>query len=146
MNCQSLPMPARRTLFAAAVCAFPLLAVTGFQAAAATTGSKQPAQISATAGELVNVKTGKDMWGREQAVQRPVASITKVMTALVVIRAGDLRRRIRITQADVDYVQYYGLSNAGLHAGDILTARALLYAMLLPSVPPPVTPPFAVGG
>ena len=92
-----------------------------------------PAGVSAAAGELVNVKSGRDLWGREQAGQRPIASLTKVMTALVVIKAGHLSRRIRITQAEVDYVIDYHLSNAGLHAGDILSARNLLYAMLLPS-------------
>jgi D-alanyl-D-alanine carboxypeptidase (penicillin-binding protein 5/6) len=55
------------------------------------------------------------------------------MTALVVIRAGDLRRRIRISSADVEYAASHDASNAGLHAGDILTARALLSALLLPS-------------
>jgi len=92
-----------------------------------------PAGISAVAGELVNAGTGKAMWARRAAVQRPIASLTKVMTALVVIRAGHLRRRITITRAEVRYVQTYGASNAGLRAGDILTARALLYGMLLPS-------------
>ncbi len=89
--------------------------------------------INAAAGELVNPQDGKDLWGREQAVQRPIASLTKVMTALVVARAGDLGRRIRITRAEVDYVREFHASNAGLIAGDILSARNLLYAMLLPS-------------
>jgi serine-type D-Ala-D-Ala carboxypeptidase (penicillin-binding protein 5/6) len=92
-----------------------------------------PGYVSAAAGELVNVKTGKEVWAREQAGQRPVASLTKVMTALVVVRAGHLSRRIRITPAEVDYVATYDLSNAGLHAGDVLSARDLLYGMLLPS-------------
>ncbi len=89
--------------------------------------------ISAVAGELVNPASGRDIWGREQAIERPIASLTKVMTALVVIRAGDLRRRIRITDAEVDYVAEFHASSAGLHPGDILSARNLLYAMLLPS-------------
>jgi D-alanyl-D-alanine carboxypeptidase (penicillin-binding protein 5/6) len=95
--------------------------------------SRGPTGISAVAGELVNVRTRTDMWARRAAIQRPIASLTKVMTALVVIRAGHLRRRITITQAEVNYVQTYGASNAGLRAGDILTARELLYGMLLPS-------------
>jgi D-alanyl-D-alanine carboxypeptidase (penicillin-binding protein 5/6) len=89
--------------------------------------------VIAAAGELVNARTGKDLWGRDQAGQRPIASLTKVMTALVVVRAGDLGRRIRITQAEVNFVAANDASNAGLHAGDILSARALLYGMLLPS-------------
>ncbi len=96
-------------------------------------GSHHSVWIRAAAGELVSVASGRELWGREQAVQRPIASMTKMMTALVVLRAGRLGRRITITQAEVNYVRQNGLSNAGLHAGDILTARALLYAMLLPS-------------
>ena len=54
------------------------------------------------------------------------------MTALVVVRSGDLRRRIRITQADEAYLGCC-IQGAGLNVGDVLTARQLLYAMLLPS-------------
>ncbi|HEY3907918.1 MAG TPA: D-alanyl-D-alanine carboxypeptidase [Streptosporangiaceae bacterium] len=105
-------------------------AATAKAAAAARPAS---AHVDAAAGELINLSAHKELWGREQKAQRPVASITKVMTALVVIRAGDLRRRIRISSADVEYAASHDASNAGLHAGDVLTARALLYAMLLPS-------------
>lgn len=131
--------PRRSLAVCAAICAAsslaPLVSVPSAQAAASGTGHARSrvASVSAAAGMMVNVRTGKDLWGREQAVQRPIASLTKVMTALVVIRAGHLRRRIRITEAEVNYVQTYGASNAGLHAGDILTARQLLYATLLPS-------------
>jgi serine-type D-Ala-D-Ala carboxypeptidase (penicillin-binding protein 5/6) len=129
-------MPRSRRSYAAAAAALSawslsavLLAAPSAQAAP----ESQPTGVRAVAGELVNVRTGKDLWARQEAIQRPIASLTKVMTALVVIRAGYLRRRITITQAEVNYVQTYGASNAGLHAGDILTARALLYGMLLPS-------------
>ncbi len=55
------------------------------------------------------------------------------MTALVVAKAGALNRRIRITAADVEYAREHNATTAGLRAGDVLTARQLLYAMLLPS-------------
>lgn len=92
-----------------------------------------PAGIAAVAAELANGRSGHQLWGRRQYTSRPIASLTKVMTALVVIRAGHLGRYIRISQADVDYVTNNGTSSAGLHAGDVLTARQLLYATLLPS-------------
>jgi D-alanyl-D-alanine carboxypeptidase (penicillin-binding protein 5/6) len=131
--------PRRLLAICVATCASSLLvafvaaAPAGAARSAPATSHRRFPAISAVAGMLVNVGTGKDLWGREQAGRRPIASITKVMTALVVIRAGHLRRRIKITQAEVNYVQTYGASNAGLHAGDILTARQLLYATLLPS-------------
>jgi|SRR6266487_1271096 len=92
-----------------------------------------PAGIAAVAAELANGTTGRQLWGRRQYSARPIASLTKVMTALVVIKAGHLGRYITITRADVDYVTSNGTSTAGLHAGDVITARQLLYAMLLPS-------------
>jgi serine-type D-Ala-D-Ala carboxypeptidase (penicillin-binding protein 5/6) len=98
----------------------------------ATTGHP-PRDIAARAGELANALTGRQLWGRRQYSQRPIASITKVMTALVVVRSGDLDRRIRITAADERYARNHNETSAGLRPGDILTAGQLLYAMLLPS-------------
>ena len=62
-----------------------------------------------------------------------MASITKVMTALVVIRAGDLSRKITVPSAVVGYVAEHDASNAGLRPGDTLTAAQLLEGLLLPS-------------
>lgn len=125
-------MPAIRAAIAAtaAMSAFLAPATLGSAAAAVRPAS---AHVGAAAGELISLTSHKELWGREQKVARPIASITKVMTALVVIRAGNLGRRIRISSFDVEYAAEHNASNAGLHAGDILTARALLYAMLLPS-------------
>jgi D-alanyl-D-alanine carboxypeptidase (penicillin-binding protein 5/6) len=92
-----------------------------------------PTGISARGAELINVASGGRLWGRNENARRPMASITKVMTALVVIRAGDLERKIRITSAVPAYVREHGAGSAGLRAGDVLTARQLLEAMLLPS-------------
>jgi D-alanyl-D-alanine carboxypeptidase (penicillin-binding protein 5/6) len=94
--------------------------------------SPPPPWIAAAAAELVNVTTGRELFGREQNVVRSIASLTKVMTALVVINSGHLNRRIMITWADENYLGCC-IQGAGLIPGDILTARQLLYAMLLPS-------------
>jgi D-alanyl-D-alanine carboxypeptidase (penicillin-binding protein 5/6) len=84
-------------------------------------------------GELVDLSHGTLLWSQDANVPRPMGSITKVMTALVVLRAGNLGREITVTQAAVRYAQKDGASSAGLIAGDVLTARQLLEAMLLPS-------------
>ncbi len=90
--------------------------------------------VSLRAGELVNASTGQVLWSKGGVdIHRPMGSITKVMTALLVLRAGDLNRKIKVTQAAVDYVEKDGASSAGLIAGDVLTARQLLEAMLIPS-------------
>lgn len=90
-------------------------------------------RMNAWGGGLVDARTGVVVWGRDFGVARPMGSITKVMTALLVIRAGDLGREIKVTKGAIRYVHKRGASSAGLIAGDVLTARQLLEAMLLPS-------------
>jgi len=84
-------------------------------------------------GDLVTVGTGYQWWARSPGVRRPMGSIAKVMTALVVLDAGHLNREIKVTAATIRYVRKDGASSAGLIKGDRLTTRELLEAMLLPS-------------
>src|SRR6266542_2690986 len=77
---------------------------------------------------------GKAALGPNRDPARPMGSITKVMTALVVIRAGRLSRHIKITRAVRRYIRRHpDARSAGLRVGDVLTARQVLEAMLLPS-------------
>ena len=102
-------------------------------AASAASSSAGPAGVSAKSAAVEVAATGRLLWSRGLNTERPMASITKVMTALVVIRAGDLNRKITIPSAVVGYVREWDASNAGLRPGDKLTAGQLLYGMLLPS-------------
>ena len=54
---------------------------------------------------LAEAATGALLWSRGLNTERPMASVTKVMTALVVIRAGDLGRKIRISHAVRSYIR-----------------------------------------
>jgi D-alanyl-D-alanine carboxypeptidase (penicillin-binding protein 5/6) len=92
-----------------------------------------PAGVGALGAELADAGTGQLLWGRDAGTRRPMGSVTKVMTALVVIQAGNLDRKITVPASAVSYVASHGASSAGLRAGDVLTARQLLDAMLLPS-------------
>ena len=66
----------------------------------------------------------------EQAARQPVAiaSLTKVMTALVALERGQLDETVTIVPEDL-----VGESSAGLRAGQTVTLRALLYGLLLRS-------------
>lgn len=92
-----------------------------------------PAGVVAAAGDLVDSGTGRRLWSRELYARLPMASITKVMTALVVIRAGHLGRLIRVPAAAETYARDHDAGTAGLHPGDVLTTWQLLEALLLPS-------------
>ena len=95
--------------------------------------SAGPSGVGALSAAVENAATGRLLWSRGLNTERPMASITKVMTAFVVIRAGRLDRTITIPAAVTGYVRAHNASSAGLRPGDKLTARQLLYALLLPS-------------
>jgi serine-type D-Ala-D-Ala carboxypeptidase (penicillin-binding protein 5/6) len=96
-------------------------------------GAPGPTGVHALGAALENAETGQLLWSRAADTKRPIGSITKVMTALVVLRAGGLNRELTVSQAAVDYARKYNGSSAGLHAGDKLSTQQLLEAMLVPS-------------
>jgi serine-type D-Ala-D-Ala carboxypeptidase (penicillin-binding protein 5/6) len=102
-------------------------------AAVSAPAAAGPSGVQAKGAAIANAATGRVLWSRDLNTERPMASITKVMTALVVIRAGHLGRRITVPAAVVGYVAAYGASSAGLRPREHLTARQLLYALILPS-------------
>jgi serine-type D-Ala-D-Ala carboxypeptidase (penicillin-binding protein 5/6) len=104
--------------------------VSARQAALAVVGG--PSQVTGAA--LANAATGKVLWSLDLNTERPIGSIVKVMTALVVIQAGDLNREITVPESVIAYLNSQnGASTAGLIVGDRLTALELLEALLLPS-------------
>jgi D-alanyl-D-alanine carboxypeptidase (penicillin-binding protein 5/6) len=92
-----------------------------------------PTGVGARSAAVQDVVTGKLLWSRALNTERPMASITKVMTAYLVLKAGNLNREITVPAAVTGYVRAHDASNAGLRPGDRLTAYQLLYALLLPS-------------
>ena len=92
-----------------------------------------PAGVQAPWAEVANAATGADLWSRSSVSERPMGSVTKVMTAYVVIEAGDLNRVITVPKGIIAYDKKYDASTAGLVPGEKLTALQLLYAMMLPS-------------
>ena len=92
-----------------------------------------PGGVRAKGAVLADAATGQVLWGREVSTERPMASVTKVMTALLVLESGNLGREIRVPKAAVSYAWKYGGETAALRPGDVLTAHELLEALLLPS-------------
>jgi D-alanyl-D-alanine carboxypeptidase (penicillin-binding protein 5/6) len=119
-------------LAGAALAASATLAVTA-PAAGAVPITGGPGGVGAQSAAVENAATGKLLWSRGLNTERPMASITKVMTAFLVLRMGHLDQTITIPSAVTGYVRENDASNAGLRPGDKLTARQLLDALLLPS-------------
>jgi serine-type D-Ala-D-Ala carboxypeptidase (penicillin-binding protein 5/6) len=86
--------------------------------------------IQATAAAVVDDRTGLLVWGKNPHQALPPASMTKMMTALVAIQRGKLDQVVTST---VDAKTMVGDSVMGLHPGERLSLRDLLYGLLVPS-------------
>jgi D-alanyl-D-alanine carboxypeptidase (penicillin-binding protein 5/6) len=92
-----------------------------------------PKGVKARAGILVDATTGQVLWSAGENVVRPIASITKVMTALVILQAGGLNNKLTVPKTVTGYVAKYDANSAGLVPGQVLTVDQLLHAMLIVS-------------
>jgi len=89
---------------------------------------KQPT-ISAENAILMEEETGRVLFAKEADEQRPIASITKVMTALVAIRYGDLSDKITISKRAANSTG----SSVYLEEDKEMTLEDLLYGLILRS-------------
>jgi len=104
------------------------LAVAGLLAPAARAGGPPPA-LSAPQAILVQPQTGDVLLRKDSEVARPVASTTKLMTALIVLE----RVRLDDVFTAVPYAPTPLESLVHLRAGERMTVRDLLRALLLVS-------------
>ncbi len=91
-----------------------------------------PPTLSATASYLIDMDTNNILENVNGYKPLPMASTTKIMTALIAIESGQLDQPITVTQAELNQVPA-DASSANLVAGETLTLRQLLYGLLLPS-------------
>ena len=81
-------------------------------------------------GLLFDVRTGRVLWERDPARPLPIASLTKMMTALVVAARSRPTDRVLVTRAAV---QFSGSGVGLLPLGKKVSLVTLLYGLLLPS-------------
>ena len=83
---------------------------------------------------LADLDSGQAMFAKAPDVRRPIASLTKVMTALIVLERRRLDDIVTVAPDAVFEGDDYGATSVlGLRAGERLTVRDLLYALLLQS-------------
>ena len=86
-------------------------------------------QISATAYLIGNVKTGKVYLSSNQNKVLPVASMSKLMTAIVATNRFSTSTIIEITPADASVAT----DTSAIHSGESFTFKEILYPLLLNS-------------
>lgn len=84
---------------------------------------------SATSAILMDMDSNRILYGYNINDQRSVASISKVMTALIAVESGKLDDKVKIGN-EID--KAYG-SGIYIKKGEILTLRDLLYGLMLRS-------------
>jgi serine-type D-Ala-D-Ala carboxypeptidase (penicillin-binding protein 5/6) len=82
---------------------------------------------------LVDATTGKVLIDTNSENPLPMASTTKIMTAILAIEHLGPDDQVIIQQSELDEVPPGGYTLAGLRAGDQLSVQSLLYGLLLPS-------------
>lgn len=88
--------------------------------------------ISAEGGIVMDADTGAVLYGKNIHVGYFPASITKILTALIIIENCNMDDIVTFSHNAVYNVES-GSSNAGIDEGDQLTVRDALYAMMLRS-------------
>lgn len=89
-------------------------------------------ELTAEGAIVMDADSGAVLWGKNIDTQYCPASITKLMTGLVVLENCSLDEEVTVTSEAVSNLES-GASAVGLAAGDVLTVDELLHAMLLRS-------------
>ncbi len=97
------------------------------------TPNGKPPAISANEAILVDEDSGHILYDLNGEHPQPMASTTKIMTAVIAIQTANLDMLVTVHQDAVNEVNNNGGSSASLRVGEQLTLRDLLYGLLLPS-------------
>jgi len=106
----------------------------GIEVVAVSAPSNLPSQfllppLSASGVMLIDVQSGEEIASLNPDQARPMASLTKIMTALLVLEKGNINRVVTIPPITE---QIRG-STIGVKAGELISTESLLKALLIPS-------------
>jgi len=89
-----------------------------------------PGWVSAANAVVVDGDSGQILWARDANAPTPPASLTKIVTALVVLDHTNLGDTVTV---HLDSRRMTDSTVMGVHPGDVLTVEDLLYGLMLPS-------------
>jgi D-alanyl-D-alanine carboxypeptidase (penicillin-binding protein 5/6) len=91
-----------------------------------------PPAIDAASAVLIDLDTGQNLFALDPAERRPVASLTKIMTAYLVLTRASPTDVVTVSE-NAASGRVVGISGLGLVPGEQISVRELLYALLLQS-------------
>ncbi len=91
-------------------------------------------ELSAASAILIDQDSGQVLFVENPDAERAIASLTKIMTAVLVLERADLTDIVTVaTDAVIAEDDLSGISALGLREGEQISVRDLLYALLLQS-------------
>ena len=94
-----------------------------------TSNTSEEPKLNSRAAVIYDRKSKKIIWGKKENEKRPMASTTKIMTAIVVLENANLDDTVTVSKKAAGT----GGSRLGLKTGDKITINNLLYGLLLVS-------------
>lgn len=91
--------------------------------------AKEQAEVKALGAVLMDMDTGRILWGKNENEPLAMASTTKIMTAIIAIESGKLDETITVSKR----AQSAPEVKMGIKEGEQYTLKDLLYAMMLSS-------------
>ncbi|MFG2073086.1 D-alanyl-D-alanine carboxypeptidase family protein [Nonomuraea maritima] len=108
-------------------------ATTTAPASAAGASTYDAPSVYGRAAYLMDASTGNVLFDKAGNKRMPIASLTKTMTAYVVLKYAKPTDVVHIKRQDETYAEDGGGTTADLSPGDTITVGQLLYGLLLPS-------------
>lgn len=127
-------MPTGKRLLLRACISVALLSLFLSQVIPARAEASDPAPLTAPSAALMDAADGRVLWQKGAHERRSIASTTKIVTALVVIRTGHIDDLVTVSPRAAEVGASDPLvSRLGLKSGQRISVRHLLYGLLLPS-------------
>lgn len=104
------------------------LFLTGIVFSFASTNKTSIPKVSGTSVIMIDSLSGKVLYKKNATERRDPASITKILTCLVVLENLKLDQKVTVTENSSQIG-----CNINMKKGEVLTVRQLLYALMLPS-------------
>jgi D-alanyl-D-alanine carboxypeptidase (penicillin-binding protein 5/6) len=96
--------------------------------------ASQPPDLSAPNAILADLDTGQVLFAKDADARRPIASLTKIMTGLLVLEESDPADIVTVApDAVIPEDDRPGISALGLEVGERISVENLLFALLLQS-------------
>lgn len=93
------------------------------------TGTSNQPEINGEAGLLVDINSGKILYEKNGTKKMPIASLAKVMTAVVAVEHASLDEKIYVSKKAANI----GENTMGLSAAEVYTLEELLYGLFMHS-------------